>query len=129
MAVEKERAIAENELENQIELSRQQMQLIEQEGENARRRAKDAIDAKRIEADGEAERLRTTEQARVDMEQARIAIYRDLPVSVLTGLAARDLARKLTKIEHLNVTPDLLGPLFANLARAGAERLRLPEKS
>jgi hypothetical protein len=129
LAVEKERAIAENELENQIELSRQQMQLIEQEGENARRRAKDSIDAKRIEADGEAERLRTTEQARVDMEQARIDIYRDLPVSVLTGLAARDLAKKLTKIEHLNVTPHLLGPLFADLARAGTDRLRLPEKT
>ena len=129
LAVEKERAIAENELENRIELSRRQMHLIEQEGENARRRAKDAIDAKRIEADGEAERLRTTEQARVDMEQARIAIYRDLPSAVFTGLAVRDLAKKLTKIEHVNVTPDLLGPLLADLAQAGTERLRRSDKA
>ena len=39
LAVEKERAIAENELENRIELARREEQLIAQEGQNAQKRA------------------------------------------------------------------------------------------
>ena len=37
LAVEQERAIAENELQNQIELARREQQLVEQQGANARR--------------------------------------------------------------------------------------------
>ena len=36
-------------------------------------------------------------------------IYGALPSSVLVGLAARELAGKLNTIEHLNITPELLG--------------------
>ena len=38
-AVEQERAIAENELQNKIELARREQQLVEQHGANARRKA------------------------------------------------------------------------------------------
>ncbi len=50
-------------------------------------------------------------------------IYRDLPRDVLLALAAREFAGKLTSIEHLSVTPDLLGSLLGDLARAGTKRL------
>ena len=50
-------------------------------------------------------------------------IYRDLPRDILMALAAREFAGKLTSIEHLSVTPDLLGSLLGDLARAGAKRL------
>jgi hypothetical protein len=53
-----------------------------------------------------------------------MAIYRDLPQSVLIGLAAQEFAGKLQRIEHLNITPEHLGPLFTELMQAGAERLR-----
>ena len=138
LAVEKERAIAENELQNRIELARREKLLIEQEGENAQRQAQEAAAAERIAFESEARRIETIEQAKLDMERAkidsveqakvemeraRIEIYRDLPASVLGGLAAREMARKLTKIEHLNISPDMLTPILANLAKAGTARL------
>ena len=108
MAVEKERGIAENELANRTELARREMLLITQEAENARNRAAGLAEAQQVEAVAEAERIRTVESAQAEAEQARMTIYRDLPPSVLLGLAARELAGKLDRIEHLNVTPDLL---------------------
>src|SRR3989440_1183631 len=55
-AVEQERAIAENELQSKIELSRREQQLVEQHGANARRQAElDAV-AALVTARGAAER-------------------------------------------------------------------------
>ena len=48
--MKKERAIAENELQNKIELSRQEQSLIEQRDQNERRRASEEAEATRIEA-------------------------------------------------------------------------------
>jgi regulator of protease activity HflC (stomatin/prohibitin superfamily) len=118
LAVEKERAIAENELHNKTELARREQELIAQEAANARNRAEGTRDAMQIAADGEASRVRTVEQAHADMEQARMAIYRDLSSHVLLGLAARELAGKLTKIDHLNVTPDLLATVLGEFGRS-----------
>ncbi len=123
LAVEKERAIAENELQNRIELARWESQLIDQEDENARNRATGEAEARQIAAAGEAERVRVVGQARAETEKARMEIYRDLPRDVLLALAAREFAGKLTSIEHLSVTPDLLGSLLGDLARAGTKRL------
>ncbi|HEX8556012.1 MAG TPA: SPFH domain-containing protein [Sphingomonas sp.] len=120
LAVEKERAIAENELNNRTELARRESLLITQEGENARARATGLAEAHRVEAAAEAERIVTVEGAKAEAEQARMTIYRDLPPSVMLGLAARELAGKLDTIEHLNVTPDLLATLM------GAVRAELP---
>jgi SPFH domain / Band 7 family len=54
----------------------------------------------------------------VEKERARMAIYRDLSSHVLLGLAARELAGKLTKIDHLNVTPDLLATVLGEFGRS-----------
>jgi regulator of protease activity HflC (stomatin/prohibitin superfamily) len=115
LAVEKERAIAENEMHNKTELARREQELIAQEAANARNRAEGARDAMQITADGEAGRIRAVEQASVDMEQARYAIYRDLSAHVLLGLAAREFAAKLTKIDQINVTPDMLASVLGAL--------------
>jgi len=117
LAVEKERAIAENELQNKTELARRETQLIAQESANAQKRAEGARDAKQIEAEGEASRVRAIEQAHADMEQARVAIFRELPVQVLLGMAARELAAKLNKIDHLNITPELVSSLMSELGK------------
>jgi len=112
LAVEKERAIQENELANQIELARREEQLIAQRGQNERRRATEAAESKRIEATGEAEgaRLRSAaeadgwrliEAARVEGERARLETYRELPgadglvaaLQRLVGAAATRLER------------------------------------
>ncbi len=113
LAVDKERAIAENELANRTELARREKLLIAEEAENARGRAGGLAEAGRIEAGAEAARIREVEGARSEAEAARIAIYRDLPPSVLMGLAAREFAGKLDTIEHLNVSPDLLAGILA----------------
>jgi regulator of protease activity HflC (stomatin/prohibitin superfamily) len=118
LAVDKERAIAENELANKIELARREKSLIAQEAENAGDRAHGLAEAQQIEAVAEATRIRAVEGAKAETEKARLDIYRDLPAAVLYGLAARELAGKLTKIEHVNVTPDLLASLLAEVRRA-----------
>ncbi|MEM7222474.1 MAG: SPFH domain-containing protein [Pseudomonadota bacterium] len=118
LAVDKERAIAENELANKTELARRENELIEKEAENARARASAAAEANGIEAAAEAGRIKQVEGARTDAERDRTAIYRDLPHDVLMGLAAREFAKKLKTIEHLNVSPDLLAMLTAELGKA-----------
>jgi regulator of protease activity HflC (stomatin/prohibitin superfamily) len=128
LAVEKERAIAENELHNKTELARRESELIAQEAANTRNRAQGTREAMQVAADGEAARIRTVEQAHAEMEEKRIAIYRDLSGHVLLGLAAREFAGKLTKIDHLNVTPDLLATVMGEfgkgsvVARGGAAK-------
>jgi regulator of protease activity HflC (stomatin/prohibitin superfamily) len=125
-AVEKERAIAENELTNKVELARQEERLIAQEGENAQHRATDEAEALRIATEAaaskrqvmaaaEAAAITAMEGARVNAERDRLAAYQDLPSTVLLGMAAREVAANLGKVEHLYLTPDLLGPLAARL--------------
>jgi regulator of protease activity HflC (stomatin/prohibitin superfamily) len=178
LAVEKERAIAENELQNRIELARREAHLIEEQGKNARSEATEEAEARRIQteyeearrqmeaaaeadrmriavaadaermrvvadaeagrtrivAEAEAERIRLEgearaeqhrllEGARVESEAARIEIYRDLAPAVLMGLAARELAGKLERIDHLNLSPEALGPMLTRLMGAGTRRL------
>ncbi len=134
LAVEKERAIEENELQNKIELARREERLIEQQGANGRRRHTEEAAANRIEAEAKAERVRieadaraasilVLDEAKVKGEEARMAIYRSMPARVMAGLAARELAGKLQKIEHLNITPELLGPSLLKLVEAGTNKL------
>lgn len=134
LAVEKERAIQENTLHTQIELARREESLIEQRGQNERRRATEAAEAKRIEvestamngkiqAEAQAGNIKVIEEAKVNAERERMAIYRDLPQSAMMGLAARELAGNLKRIEHLSIGNDLLGPMLSRLAQAGTARL------
>lgn len=135
LAVERERAIAENELQNQIALAKTEEQLIGQRGDNERRRVTQAAEAARIEvegrvarqrleSEGQADGIRQVERAKVEAERERIDIYRDLPHTVLLGLAAREIAGQLPPIEHLSLGPDLLGTALTRLADAGAKHLQ-----
>lgn len=134
LAVDKERAIEENELNNRIELARREEELIARQGHNEKKRVTDQTEARaiearaaaartRLEAEAQAEAIRVTEEAQVGAERERIEIYRDLSPSVMMGLAARELAGKLESIEHLNLTPDLLGSLLQRVLGAQAQRL------
>ena len=134
MAVEKERAIAENELQTRLELARREEELIEQRGTNARREASERAAAERIDAEakaeheritsaGRAESIRVVEEAKVETERERMEIYATLPSNVMMGLAARELAKKLHRIDHLNISPDMLGPMLTDLVQAGTKKL------
>lgn len=127
MAVERERAIAENELHNKIALAKREEELVAQRGANERKRvteeaaalrigAEATAERARIEAEAEAKRIREVETAKNEAETVKIAIYRDLPPHVIAGIAAHHLADNLPAIEHLTISPDLLGPALSRLA-------------
>jgi regulator of protease activity HflC (stomatin/prohibitin superfamily) len=130
LAVERERAIGENEMQTRIELARREQELVAQRGANARREAEEAAAAGGIANEAEAQRTQRLAEANAaatrvigaaegEAETARLAAYRDVPESVLLGLAARDLAANLPKIDSLVLTPDLLQPLLAKLGANG----------
>lgn len=144
LAVEKERAIKENELNNQVELAKKEELLILQNGANALARVRHEADSERARSEGQAERDRLaaeTEAAateakmrgqakgkealwEVDLnaEERRLALYAHLPPSVGTVIAAQQLASKIQTIQHLNITPDLLGSTFAEMLRKESEK-------
>jgi regulator of protease activity HflC (stomatin/prohibitin superfamily) len=130
-AVESERAISENEMESQIELARREEQLVTQRGTNARREAEEAAAASLISTETEASKVQRLAEAKAQgirvigesegaAETARLAAYRDVQDGVLLGLALRDLATNVPKVSSLIVTPDLLAPVLARLARQSA---------
>jgi regulator of protease activity HflC (stomatin/prohibitin superfamily) len=136
VAVERERAISENELQSRIELARREELLVAQQGANARRQAEEAAAAGRIEAEAQAGRERLLAEARASgaramgeaaaaAEAARVAAYRDLSDATMLGLAVKELAANLGHIDSLVVTPDLLAPVLARLgAGNGSEASR-----
>jgi len=128
VAVERERAIAENELHSQIELARREEELVGQRGTNARRQAEEAAAANRIETVAQADRELRLATARADSrrvlgdaeaaaETAHLAAYRDLPQATLLALAVKEVAGNLPEIGSLVVTPELLSGLLAKLVQ------------
>lgn len=130
LAVERERAIGENELQTKIELARREEELVARNGANERLRTQEswAADAIATEAkarrevqlaEAKAEATRLIGTAEGDADAARLAAYRDLSEATMLGLAVKDLAANLPNIENLVLTPDLLAPV---LRRLGAGR-------
>lgn len=126
VAVERERAIGENELQTQIELARREEQLVSQRGANARREAEENAAAGAVATEAEARRTVTLAQARAegtrlageaqgDAEAARVSAYRDASEAVLLALAVRELAANLPHIETLVLSPDLVSKALAQL--------------
>lgn len=137
MAVENERAIKENELATEIELARRQEELIRREGANQMlaihqeaERLKFSVEAeverKTIVAQGnarqlgiwteaEAESRRLLLEVETEAETRRVDLWKNVSPSVTLGLAMQRFADKVEKIEHLNLTPDLLGDVLQHL--------------
>ena len=108
--------------------------LVSDDFDEAVAKATEAIESKRIEAEGaakniklnadaQAERIRLLEESRGNAERDRMDIYKTVPPAALFGLAARELAGKLQSIEHLTLSPDLLGSLLQRVLGAQANRL------
>ncbi|MCA8937684.1 MAG: SPFH domain-containing protein [Planctomycetes bacterium] len=133
-AVEKERAIKENELSTEIELERRNEELIQRRGANKLREvgqdaeaeklaAEAGIERSNLQADATARQIRQRAEADADArraigeaeaaaEAARAEAWKDLPSKVLLGLAAIEFARKVDHINHLNLSPNLLSDLL-----------------
>ena len=151
-AVNQERAIAENELQNRIQLAVREEELLTQEGANERRRATEAAAAAEIVAEAEAqrrerraasasresqvateaeaarirqlgqaeaERARQLGTAEAEIEAAKINVYENVDPRILLALAARTLAGQLPRIGTVNLSPDLLSTVLAQLTAGG----------
>ncbi len=142
LAVEKERAIAQNELATRVELARKTEDLVTQEGANERLRAREAADAERIRTEGEAERVAIAARARADatrieaaataeevrevegervrQERERVAVYAEQGPQAVLALALREALANLPEIGQINLTPDLVTGALARLMTPGA---------
>jgi regulator of protease activity HflC (stomatin/prohibitin superfamily) len=128
VAVERERAIAENELQSKIELATREQQLVQQEGANAQRRAteeaatqliasKAAIERERIETEVRASTTRVLGAANAEAETARLGAYDGVEPAVLTALALQKVAENLPRIGTVNLTPDVLTQALTQLSQ------------
>ncbi|MFI8308915.1 SPFH domain-containing protein [Streptomyces sp. NPDC085927] len=137
VAVERERAIAENELASQIELARREERLVEQRGANARREAEEDAAADQVRAQAEAARTvklaeaeaarsvalaraeaqaaREVGEARAEAQAAWLRVHGDVDVATLHALTGTQLAENLPRIDSVTVSPDVLTGLLARL--------------
>ncbi|CAJ1580542.1 SPFH domain-containing protein [[Mycobacterium] wendilense] len=126
LAVERERAIGENELQTRIELARREEELVAQNGANERLKTQESWAADAIATEAQARRevqlaeakaqaARLVGEAKAAAEAARLAAYRDLSEATMLGLAIKELAANLPAIDHLTLSPDLLTPVLARL--------------
>ena len=129
-AVDRERAIKENELNNRTELARREAELVELQGMNERRRTEQELERDRLRNEAEAANRRLRVEAGADEVtlmaearagevariaeaenaalQARLAVFSaGEPVAVLAAVAPEVLSA-LPKIDSLTLTPDLL---------------------
>ncbi len=144
LAVENERAIKENEMQTQIELARREEQLITEQGNNRlldirqaaaaeREQVQAELERKRLEADayardvearatGDAQAQAALAEAEAEGEAKRFAVWEGASKKVLLGLALREFAGKIDHIQHLNLSPNVLGDAFHNFLTSEAER-------
>lgn len=135
-AVEKERAIKENELATELELARKQELLIRQHGENAlaqvRQQALSAheqvlAESQRLQLMAEAAAKRTTLEAQaqaaaqrslaaasIEEDRSRHEIWQQTPPQAALGIVMARFAENVQTIGNLNITPDLLAQNFQN---------------
>ena len=130
-AVDNERAIQENELNNQIELAARERALIEKRGKNERRVTTQKAELENIAAQGqardretlaraEASSIEQVEGIRLDLESRRIKAYEELDPASLLALAANTLSENPPDIEHLQIG----GEIFESLLQSFARRTR-----
>ncbi|WP_338673736.1 SPFH domain-containing protein [Streptomyces sp. SCSIO 30461] len=126
VAVERERAIAENELASKIELARREEQLVEQNGANARREAEESAAADAVRAEAEAARrvrlaqaeataARETGEARATAQAAWLRVHAETGSETLRALAVTRLAENLPRVDSITLSPDILTGLLARL--------------
>ncbi|MEU0004536.1 SPFH domain-containing protein [Streptomyces sp. NPDC006314] len=137
VAVERERAIAENELASRIELARREERLVEQRGTNARREAEEQASADAVRADAEAARTvrlaeaeaakavrlahaeaqkaREVGEARAEARAAWLRVHAEVDVATLHALAGIRLAENVPNIDSVTISPDVLTGLLAKL--------------
>jgi hypothetical protein len=137
LAVEKERAIRENEMATELEMAKRQESLIEQQGANRMRKVQRAAESEmaqtaasierdhlvadaeaaqtRKRAEGKAAATRVMGEATADAERLRVELWEKASARTQMGMAMQELARHIKRIGHLNITPNVLGDAFKQM--------------
>lgn len=119
-AVEQERAIAENEMQNKIELARREQQLVEQHGANAQRKVELEATTALSAAQGAAERERVTQAAAAEklrvLAEARAQEERMVTAARADGVRAVGLAEAEAEAARLAAYRDLPAGVLQALA-------------
>jgi hypothetical protein len=100
-AVEEERKIKENELATDIALEERRRQLIELEGENARRQAESKGQALEIEAG-----------YRAKAREMELAVFRTMEPRSVLALAMEELGRNAERVGNLTITTEMLSSIL-----------------
>lgn len=116
VAVERERAIAENELQSKIELAKREELLVDQEGANELKRAKEAAASEKVRSASAADSVRVMGAATAEAEKARLAAFEGIDAELLLAHAAQSLAENLPQIGTVNLSPDVLTQALSHIA-------------
>lgn len=119
-AVDRERAIKENELNNRTELARREAELVELAGANERRRTQQELERDELRGEAGLESRRLDVDARVDEIErvaaaenaalgARLESYRSADLPALLAAVAPEVLRALPDIDSVTLTPEVLG--------------------
>ena len=133
LAVEKERAIRENELQSQIELSKREEELIKQEGQNGQRKAEEAAEAAGIAVQARTERDRLKAEARSEVTRVRAEgeaqAERLRSAAEAQGIEAIEAARVEAESQRMGIYRDLPPHVLLGLAaQEFAGKLRTIER-
>lgn len=131
-AVNRERAIKENELDNRTELARREAELVELAGANDRRRteqelerdelrARAAVANKKLGVDARVDEIARIAEAENRALAARLAEYTGADTPALLAAIAPDVLAALPSVDSVTITPDMLvGAVSKVLAEARA---------
>lgn len=118
-AVDRERAIKENELNNRTELARREKELVELAGANERRRteqelerdelrAKAVVANKKLGIDSRVDEIARVAEAENRALAARLDEYDEANIPALLAAIAPEVMKALPAIESVTITPDML---------------------
>lgn len=100
-AVEEERKIKENEMATDIALEERRRQLIDIEGDNARRQAENTGQALEIEAG-----------YRAKAREMELAVFRTMEPRAVLALAMEELGRNAQRVGNLTITTEMLSSIL-----------------
>lgn len=107
-AVEEERKIKENELNTDIALEQRRRQLIDLQGDNARREAENRGQAIELEA-----------QYKAKAKQMELAVYSGLEPRSVLALALNELGQNAAQIGNLTITSEILASVLNDYRKEG----------
>jgi len=118
-AVDRERAIKENELNNRTELARREAELVELVGTNDRRRTEQELErdelraravlaTKKLGVDARVDEIARIAEAENRALAARLAEYEGADTPALLAAIAPEVLAALPSVDSVTITPDML---------------------